>query len=489
MKFTFSCFLLFTSVLYAQNSITIDSTFVEKDLFKSIYYFHDKNTNEDINSIHFQEFTPFNKSFPGLKKTKFWFKLDLKNQFNKEKELVLKVKTHTIASLKLFTASKEGLKSSFEFSKSNKKKIDIPIHLKAISDNTVYIEVFFSRSVFFPAKLVTVKRSEKINQNLLINDALFYGFALVVLIINLLFYINTKNKFFLYYCLLLIAIIISVMNVSGMFSTFFDAYKIEFKTYFVLLLNFFTIYVYILFTTNSLRLNRFYPKHKIFGNTLLILFILFSVLYISTNILLWYWLVKIVYLSTVIVYWFFGILLFKRSTYARFLTIAYSILIAIQTAYMLSINFGYTKVGFTEQYYKLGCVIEMLVFLYAISYRYKKVEVERQNIHENLKKELEITNNLVLENRIIKEQIKEAKPKELSEEEVYDLFIDKHKLTSRELEICNLIIKGCSNDEIVELASIKMTTVKYHISNILKKLKVKNRTEVLALYISFKENF
>jgi DNA-binding CsgD family transcriptional regulator len=466
----------------------IDSSFLEKDLFKSILYYHDINNSKDITSIQLQEFIPFNKSFPGLKKTKFWFKLNLKNEFSKEKELVLKVKAHTITSLKLFNISNDSLKSSFEFSKSNKKKVNIPISLKAKSNNTVYIEVFFSRSVFFPAKLASLERNRKINQNLLINDALFYGFALVVLIINLFFFINTKNKFFLYYCLLLVAIIVSVMNVSGMFSSFFDAYKIEFKTYFVLLLNFFTIYAYIIFTTNSLRLNRFYPKHKLFGNTFLTLFILFSVLYISTNTLLWYWLVKIVYLSTVIVYWFFGILLFKRQAYAKFLTIAYSILIAIQTAYMLSINFGYTQVGFTEQYYKLGCVIEMLVFLYAISYRHKKVEIEKESIHENLKKELEMTNNLVQENRIIKEQIKEVESENLSEEEVYVLFVKKYSLTSRELEICSLIIKGNSNDEIVELASIKMTTVKYHISNIFKKLNVKNRTEVLALYISFKES-
>ncbi len=489
MKPIFTFFLLFTSFVYGQKTISIDSSFVEKDVFKVITYYHDAKNAKDISSIQSETFTLFDTSFPGIKKTKFWFRLELNNEFSQEKELVLKVKTHTIASLKLFNLTQDGLKKSFEFSNSNKKKVDIPILLKANSLNTVYVEVFFSRSIFFPAKLASIERSNSINQNLLIIDALFYGFALVVLIINLLFYLNTKNVFFLYYCLLLIVITISVMNVSGMFSGLFDAYNIEFKTYFVLLLNFSTIYVYILFTTNSLRLNRFYPRHKLLGNSLLILFVLFSVLYVATNLILWYWLVKIVYLSTVIVYWFFGILLFKRLAYARFLTLAYSILIAIQTAYMLSINFGYTQIGFTEQYYKLGCVIEMLVFLYAISYRHKKVEIEKQHMKESLQKELEVTHNLVIENKSIKERIKGIQPKVISEEKMHDLFAEKYHLTSREAEICKYIIKGNNNDEIVALAAIKMTTVKYHVSNIFKKLDVKNRTEVLALFISFKENY
>jgi DNA-binding CsgD family transcriptional regulator len=51
-------------------------------------------------------------------------------------------------------------------------------------------------------------------------------------------------------------------------------------------------------------------------------------------------------------------------------------------------------------------------------------------------------------------------------------------LTTREIQIAKLICKGSSNTEIGEALSIMENTVKKHISNILDKLEVKNRTEL-----------
>lgn len=55
------------------------------------------------------------------------------------------------------------------------------------------------------------------------------------------------------------------------------------------------------------------------------------------------------------------------------------------------------------------------------------------------------------------------------------------KLTQREKEILHLVSNGMSNQEIAKALFISEHTVKTHISNILKKLKLNNRTK-LALY-------
>ena len=54
-------------------------------------------------------------------------------------------------------------------------------------------------------------------------------------------------------------------------------------------------------------------------------------------------------------------------------------------------------------------------------------------------------------------------------------------LTERELEVLGLIVQGLSNHEIAGELVISVTTVKYHISNILKKLGAANRTEAAAV--------
>lgn len=53
------------------------------------------------------------------------------------------------------------------------------------------------------------------------------------------------------------------------------------------------------------------------------------------------------------------------------------------------------------------------------------------------------------------------------------------KLTTRELEIINVIAEGLSNKEIARRLSIEAQTVKNHIHNILEKLQLKNRLEAV----------
>lgn len=70
---------------------------------------------------------------------------------------------------------------------------------------------------------------------------------------------------------------------------------------------------------------------------------------------------------------------------------------------------------------------------------------------------------------------------------VLDKFVDKFgkflksdktaDLTEREVDVLNLIAKGCSNQEISDKLCISLNTVKTHIKNIFQKLEVEDRTQ------------
>lgn len=71
-------------------------------------------------------------------------------------------------------------------------------------------------------------------------------------------------------------------------------------------------------------------------------------------------------------------------------------------------------------------------------------------------------------------------------ESMEDYALDKEKiewLTKRELDVLQLISKGCSNKKISDELTISERTVKNHISHIFRKINVEDRTQAAVFAI------
>ena len=73
---------------------------------------------------------------------------------------------------------------------------------------------------------------------------------------------------------------------------------------------------------------------------------------------------------------------------------------------------------------------------------------------------------------------KEAAPKQ---EAVLNKNVNIDALTPKEKEVLALVAKGASNQEIADQLYVRDVTVKTHLNSIVKKLKVKNRTQAVLL--------
>lgn len=60
----------------------------------------------------------------------------------------------------------------------------------------------------------------------------------------------------------------------------------------------------------------------------------------------------------------------------------------------------------------------------------------------------------------------------------------KYELSSREIDVLNLLVDGATNAEIADQLFISENTVRFHVSNLLKKTECKNRKELTALFLS-----
>lgn len=83
---------------------------------------------------------------------------------------------------------------------------------------------------------------------------------------------------------------------------------------------------------------------------------------------------------------------------------------------------------------------------------------------------------------ILYEKIYMAVPSEKTPEEKVNAFAKQFALSSREIEVLNLVLLGKSNGEISSSLFISENTVKFHMRNLLKKTGVKNRVELLERY-------
>lgn len=62
-------------------------------------------------------------------------------------------------------------------------------------------------------------------------------------------------------------------------------------------------------------------------------------------------------------------------------------------------------------------------------------------------------------------------------------MIENNRLTERELEVLQYVIRGLTNREIADILMITHHTVKAHVASIIKKMGVRNRVEITVAAI------
>lgn len=463
-------FTLFS--LQAENTVSVPSKNCDIDLQPELEYFLDHDKKETIESIPQKEFTSFKDVyFPNAFQQKIWFRIRLKNEGTKPQELLFNIRAYAfIRDLKIYEEKDGAYHQIFIHNTFVNRKFSTPIKLS--KESTYYFEVQFSWVSLLKIQLV----SPKVNQENLLTyntwQGVYYGFSFLIIFLNLFFFFSNRNPFFLYYCFFQLGVIMSIAYLDNYIFNFFG--NSQFTRSFEGIYNLMISFGGVLFVDHALNLRKHFPfftkisyallvisavlffKHSIIGGTNMF----GTATMINLFILLFGYLTSIYYS--------------KRLSYARFIVAGFTVLFVAHLLYSLPVLYGYKENGFYEWHYKIASVIEMLIFMAAIPYRHKKL----------------INEKISLENRYSEQQKKhEVQLKELEPQDIEDkikMFSELYQFKKREVEISRILITGATNKGISEQLFISLDTVKHYCSSIYKKTEVKNRSQFITLFNTYK---
>jgi DNA-binding CsgD family transcriptional regulator len=379
-----------------------------------------------------------------------------------------KIPAHQTESEYIFRIIYERIKKADVY--QNSKKIKSLQQERYLSyqfsrEADVYIKVQPELHSYIPFELNSVENSNLREKNQLIINGFYYGFAFLVIIYNLFYFLLFKDDTFLYYSLFLGSMSFGVFIMDGML----DFYSLSTSTInFCMILN----YIFLAFFTSKfansyLFLEVHYPKLKKFtypiGISVIVLGVLFLIQDKYPYLLLIF--INIFVFSLMIIYWSTAVLLFKYNIYTKILVFAYVIILLSGIDFFILKFLGISFINITPVNIKIGAFLEMIILSIAVLYRMKALKEENKYMRSeivNYSKQISLLSKT---------------KREVSKSNLDDLSF-------REREIFDLIILGNTNKEIANNLNISINTVKFHVKNIYEKLNIKSRKEALNLGIT-----
>ena len=424
---------------------------------QNVFIHHDVNKAHTHKTITSANFTPLTSTLNnGLNNGLYWLKINNLND-------------HTVQIPNAHITEVKAYQDTSLLEISDHEKF---VTFRTYNTSPVYVRVDTDKEAFIPLNIkpTTLFNYEEKKTNIF--NGIYYGFALVVAITNLLYFLNFKDTTFLYYALFVITITISFIYSDGMFRLLGMSKEISD----ILLAVDHTLAAIFgaLFATNYLQIQNYKSKLAIFtfGYTMLLITILLS--YIGTSNFYLFVILESMAFALVSIYWVKGVLLFKQNMFIKLFVIAYVFILLLGIDFYLLKLYAVSFININASHVKIAGYIEMLLLSYAVIYRMKILQLENDTMRNSL-------NEYIKELELLSLELKQQKTENKKP-------FEDPLLSFRENEILQLIGEGKSNKEIAETLHISINTVKYHIKNLYEKLGINSRKEVLTLTTPIKKH-
>ncbi|MBL4663640.1 MAG: 7TM-DISM domain-containing protein [Flavobacteriaceae bacterium] len=300
-----------------------------------------------------------------------------------------------------------------------------------------------------------VRNEASIDSHTIFRQGLYYGFAVMLVLLNLVCFFLFEEKTFLYYSLSLVTMSILLFFSDGLFSLL-GLDNLE------LLLNNQTLFSFIatifgaLFVSKYLNLNEFLPKLKyititLFGLSAILMAMGWAsqnpIYFIGTNVVLF---------TILTTYFLAGIYLFSKKNYAKFLVIASFIPLLFCIDFFVLNPLGINFLSTQTTHIKAASIAEMLIITYAIMFRMQSIK------EENIIRQTEL--------RIFIKRQEASSVRKKTEKLVEDVYLENlimhYDLDGLEIKLLQYISEGKENHKIAR----KLKTTEHEIEELTKDL-------------------
>ncbi len=464
-------------VLFSQksNAVNITKSTDSTKVDYSIYHLKDNNTlnSSNIISKQFVKFPTSNNL--GYNNGTYWIKIIVKKSLINQ-DLIAYIPTHNINRIDIYHLTNNTLSLDTSVGNSIKSEhlvIDYkypsfnigPIHGE---EKTVFLKVHFPKEANFPIKIISKKEFSNyiIDKNSFNN--FYYGTCLIIILLNIFFFLKFKEKTYLFYLLFLTSLCFNFLLFDGSFINFFRGNTNYY--YLEMLIHFSSEIWFLLFSISFLSIHKTRPLLTKLLYIFPILVAIFYLIHIITKNYLYIAIADTIGITLLPLLWFVGFLYLKKSPHAIFYVFGYLLLIPFAVFFLIGHPFGFWEVRGDMKIIKIASWLDIFVFTYAISFRMKS------NLENAEKKLIKLQS-------YINEFNEKTAFNNTSQKEKYLYLLKENNstnkpLTLREIEVLKYLNEGYSNTKISEKLFISPNTIKSHIRNIYHKTDVKNRKEL-----------
>lgn len=421
---------------------------------QELSYYKTTFPSESLEEVINKEFTAFKgKINKGAQSGVYWVKVE-----NGSKDVVCELTSAHLKQVKCFVNG--GAVSSISGSVFRTFKVP--------ANETAYLKITCEKEAFIPVKLVETQLFNQLENKSLLSSGLYYGFTLMVIVMNLFYFFSMKEKSFLHYSIFLFFISAAIFQRDGFLQLFFGG-DFYISTHLEILTHFFVAVSGTVFAIDYLNMESYWKHYKLLLFSLNGLILLSFLLFLGTDEFFWLKVSEVLTISILIIIWVTGVFMFRKNNYSKIFVLAYCAILFMAFDFFISPLMGWANLGITTKYLKIGGIVEMLLLSYAVVYRMRVIHKD----HKVMVKQLYAYTNQLnsLEEEL--EKLNAGKENEITTD----------VLSSREIEILELIAAGRINKEIAEELFISINTVKYHTKKLYAKLNIKSRSEIQPSFL------